>query len=308
MLSLAMEVARYGLAKLKVVPHARFGRLTTADRNEIEALRHIRSLMRSYRDTKSSKRPLSIGVFGPPGAGKSFGVREITKEVFDDKGWLEFNLSQFESPDELHGAFHLVRDSVLRGENPVAFWDGFDSNGLIWLQYLLAPMQDGSFQVGEQIHPIGKCVFVFAGGTRHSFQDFLDQGTDEKLEERFTRYKGRDFISRLDAHIDVPGPNPIRPGDPQIETSGVPVRRALLLRGQMRLSDAAELRVEPGLLRALLKVSVYRHASRSMEKLLSALHQNGVLRRSSLPARAQLDMHVPASEFLKLLVERPQDP
>jgi hypothetical protein len=37
-----------------------------------------------------------------------------------------------------------------------------------------------------------------------------------------------------------------------------------------------------------------------MEKLLGALHQAGVLRRSSLPARSQLDMHVPASEFLTL--------
>ena len=33
----------------------------------------------------------------------------------------------------------------------------------------LAPMQDGRFQHGQLNHSIGKCVFVFAGGTSLSF-------------------------------------------------------------------------------------------------------------------------------------------
>jgi len=46
----------------------------------------------------------------------------------------------------LNGAFHQVRDLALSGRTPVVFWDEFDSRELLWLQYLLAPMQDGRFQ------------------------------------------------------------------------------------------------------------------------------------------------------------------
>ena len=57
----------------------------------------------------------------------------------------------------------MVRDEVLRGNTPVVFWDEFDSREYHWLQYLLAPMQDGKFQDGQINHPIGKSVFIFAG-------------------------------------------------------------------------------------------------------------------------------------------------
>ena len=85
---------------------------------------------------------------------------------------LEFNLAQFAETTDLIGAFHQVRDKVLQGLTPIVFWDEFDSREYEWLQYLLAPMQDGSFQEGQITHPIGKCVFVFAGGTSYDFDNF----------------------------------------------------------------------------------------------------------------------------------------
>ena len=46
-----------------------------------------------------------------------------------------------------------------------------------WLRYFLAPMQDGKFLQGEMAHPIGKAIFVFAGGTSWTLDNFGKQVT-----------------------------------------------------------------------------------------------------------------------------------
>ncbi len=88
---------------------------------------------------------------------------------------MEFNVAQFTSVDDLTDAFHKLRDLVLEGKVPLVFFDEFDAsfNGeLGWLKYFLAPMQDGLFKDGETMHPVGKSIFVFAGGTSNTFQQF----------------------------------------------------------------------------------------------------------------------------------------
>ncbi len=87
---LAAQVVRYGAWTLDHLPHARFGKLMTPDRLEIESLRQIRHRLRDYRAAKSAGRPLSIGVFGPPGSGKSFGVQQLTEEIFGEASWFPF--------------------------------------------------------------------------------------------------------------------------------------------------------------------------------------------------------------------------
>ncbi len=82
-------------------------------------------------------------------------------------------------------AFHQVRDIGLSGKFPLVFWDEFDTSlaetPLGWLRYFLAPMQDGKFQEGQISHPIGRAIFVFAGGTSSSMAEF-DKGTDEAFK------------------------------------------------------------------------------------------------------------------------------
>ncbi|MGH2557012.1 MAG: RyR domain-containing protein, partial [Actinomycetota bacterium] len=305
LVELARDAALIGpMEALPGVPLGRFGRLVTADRSEIEAYRSIRSLIAEYCAAPAPK-PLSIGVFGPPGSGKSFGIvqvsRSVARSVVGEP--LEFNLSQFQSPDELVDAFHLVRDEALTGSVPLVFWDEFDTplegRPLGWLRFFLAPMQDGAFREGQVTHPLGRCIFVFAGGTCQRAQDF---GADMDAR-RFREAKGPDFVSRLRGYVDVLGPNPQGGDDPHHV-----IRRAILLRSILRmrapaLFDGDSLRIDPGVLRAFLETRQFRHGARSLESIVAMSRLSGMAgyERSSLPPESQLDLHVDSADFLALV-------
>ncbi len=322
---LARRAALHGRKQLQQTPYLQFGKLFSVERTEIESLRTLHRLLKSYQSDPKADKPLSIAAFGPPGSGKSFGVKQLAKAVFaDDTPPLEFNLAQFKDATELHGLFHQIRDAVLRGKLPVVFWDEFDSRNLEWLQYLLGPMQDGTFQEGQVTHPIGKCVFVFAGGTKSRFEDFgvvpdeLVQALDaaeksgatdllkeltekrDAIEMELKLKKAPDFKSRLAGYINVLGPNP-RDG----EDITYPVRRALLLRVHLGIEDLNVVpKIDAGLLNAFLRIEAYRHGSRSLEKIAEQVRLNsrtGEFTRSDLPAHSQLELHVNADRFLELV-------
>jgi hypothetical protein len=309
----ARRVALRGTDELTRVPYLRFGDLFVIERHEIESLRSLRRLVLDYEGQRDASKPLSIAVFGPPGAGKSFGVKQIAKAVLAKQTpILEFNLAQFANANELIGLFHQVRDKALEGRTPVVFWDEFDSMDLFWLQYLLAPMQDGRFQDGQISHPIGKCIFVFAGGTCHDFQSFgaISPGLHAD-PEHFKKKKGPDFISRLSGYLNVLGPNPRQVKDPKTDSwhndptdVSYPIRRALFLRAKLTKSPTQRLTIDAGILRALLEVSRYMHGSRSLEKLLEQLRQSsrtGVIVRGDLPPTHLLGLHVDSNEFLRIV-------
>lgn len=110
------------------IPVGEFNKLLTVDRTEIESLRAIRSLFREYIESGRAYRPLSIAVFGPPGAGKSFSVSEVAAAISADvREPLLFNLSELGSYSDLASAFHRVRDLSLLGGTPLVFFDEFNS-------------------------------------------------------------------------------------------------------------------------------------------------------------------------------------
>ena len=288
------------------VPLGRFGKLLTVDRGEIESIRAVRSLIAEYCSS-SRPMPLSIGVFGAPGSGKSFVMVQLAESVAPGQisRKIEFNLSQFGSPKDLHDALHLVRDVGLSGKIPLVCWDEFDASfqgeQLGWLRYFLAPMEDGAFREGQVWHPIGRAIFVFAGGTSDRMERF-GEGVDA---DAFRSLKGPDFISRLKGYVNVLGVNP-RPDEPDPNHL---VRRAIWLRTILERDSPGlfdgdgVLRIDRGVLRAFLEIPAYGHGGRSLESIVATSRLTGETsyQRSSLPPESQLDLHVNGRQFLALV-------
>lgn len=338
-LLVAREIVLKGKAEgLENVPICKFGDVEVIDRAEIESYSSIKELIIEFLLNQKPKNPLCFAVFGPPGSGKSFGIKQLIKSVDSNEDrlkYISFNVSQFGNYQDLVNAFHKVRDMSLSGKVPFVLFDEFDSayegQPLGWLKYFLAPMQDGEFKEGDSIHPIGNTIFVFAGGTRYTFEDFvqnlhgngsssiltLSENTDpdqnsvqriEKAEKEFRNAKGPDFISRLRGFINVMGPNrqPTKGND----DDAFIIRRAQLFRTLLENTQTAsglfnskkEISIDNGVLRALLNVSKYKHGTRSMVALLEMSRLAGKNRfdLSALPIKKQLDMHVDADEFLFL--------
>lgn len=300
-------------AALKRAPAGSFGNLKTADRAEIESFRSIRNLMQEYIYSNSSARPLSIAVFGSPGSGKSFGVTEVAESVAPGQVVRQdFNISQFRSPSDLIIAFHKVRDIALAGKIPLVFFDEFDSSfegKLGWLKYFLSPMQDGTFRDGETIHPIGRSIFVFAGGINNTFEAFsgddLKESEKEHAIQEFKNAKGSDFISRLRGYVNILGPNPVSSSDTVFIIRRAMLLRSLLERKAKQLFDSNNhARIDEGVLRALIKVPAYKHGARSIEAIIDMSMLNGRVcwEQAFLPAKEQLKLHVNEEMFSRLVV------
>ena len=295
---------------LRHIPTARFGRLKTVDRIEIESYRTIHNLISEYISSKRTARPLSIAVFGTPGSGKSYGLTEMATSTFpEDIQKINYNLSQFQSPLELQKAFHKISDYSLLGKIPLIVFDEFDSyfNGnLGWLKYFLSPMQDGVYREEDSVHPIGKAIFVFAGGTCSSFSEFCGDKIVDEEEKRiflkeFKSTKGPDFVSRLRGYINIMGPNQSDDHDQLFM-----LRRAMLMRSLIEqklphlINENGEAQIDNGVLRAMIKIPRYKHESRSVEAIMdmSMLTQARKWEQSFLPPKEQLKLHVDEKLFL----------
>jgi hypothetical protein len=313
----AALTAVHGLASLPVgIPVESVGAWVSVDRVEIENLRSMSNIMQEYVQQRAlggpGDRPISVAIFGSPGAGKTFAVRQMASVLLPGQlRTLEFNLSQLRSEADLRAAFHEVRDASLEGDLPLVFWDEFDAPfggaRLGWLAHFLAPMEDGRFHDGASFHPIGPAIFVFAGGGSSRFGEFIAYG-DERAERVA---KKPDFVSRLRGYVDVMGPN-----RQDADDIAWPLRRALLLRslvarrapqlmhlGNDLANEEPRLDIDEGVLRAFLLIGEYIHGARSMAAIvqMSALSGKPRFERSSLPAHQQLGLHVDAKLFLQLV-------
>jgi hypothetical protein len=315
LMAMAETAAVHGPGHLEAaVPVETVGAWSSVDRDEIESMRALRGIVseyvRQWRTGTRLERPLSIAVFGPPGAGKSFAVKQMARALLPGlMKELEFNLSQFHDESELGPALHRVRDAVLQQYLPLVFWDEFDTAlqgvPLGWLRHFLAPMQDGAFLEQGAFHPIGPAIFVFAGGTSATLDEFVG-GTDATQAKQA---KKPDFLSRLRAYVNVYGPNPQGEHDVAYVLRRALLLRSLLQRKTPQIVDGEVVRIDPGVLRAFLGADGYTHGARSMEAIvdMSALAGKSRFERASLPPANQLALHVEAARFLALVYSHESD-
>jgi hypothetical protein len=324
------------------LPVCTMGKMKSISREEIEGLRTIRRLAKSYLGTNGpNEKPIGIAVFGPPGTGKSFAVKTVfdtlpkkDKNLIED-AFLECNLSGLERPEDIADFFQFARDKRLRGKVPVLFFDEFDctvdGEPYFWLKHFLAPLQDGEFITGHTKRPIGKSIFVFAGGTKTNYREFENRVVPdfakaakgkqppagdnangetenaEGVEDKTPVIKGRDFLSRLQAHLDIMALDPdekelkkLTEKDQASYTFPYTMRKAILLREVLiqwapQIFDSRKRAgMDDELIVQFLTKWRYKHGIRSMEAIIrmSALGDGVRFSKSCLPPPEQLYMHI----------------
>lgn len=280
-------------------------RLLVIDRKEVESIRAVKRMIEQYlisTVTSQPERPLSIAVFGPPGAGKSVAVNKIVSMMESTGVKTEtktINLSQLKDIDDLNSHMNEVVKINAARKVPIVFFDEFDSalgeRRLGWLKYFLSMMEDGD--------KVKTAVFVFAGGTSDSFEAFSLANRSRSDQEwiTFAESKGPDFTSRLSGHVNVIGINPTSPDDDLYI-----IRRALTLRfllcENQNLKESDTAKIDRNMLNAFLHVPRYIHGSRSMRKLveLCMSRDQKQVSMSEVPPIHQLDMQVDGKAFSAL--------
>ena len=332
-------------------PIAILRKKVVVDVEEVGMYRNLLALMRKYAIDEKDKRPLGLAVFGAPGSGKSFGVKEVAMNVWwitkpEHLKIVECNLAQFSSPDDLFKKLLDAQDMCNDGHTiPTIFLDEFDSqlNGEIygWFKYLLALLQDGTFRYEGVLHQLGKCFVVCAGGINKSFLEFKLQSDDPE----FIAAKGPDLISRLRGYVNVKGPNPYSPfsfespklgkmcpdyadevfdkyrndleefGKEALKNDDLyKIRRAVEIRTHLKdvmpsiFSEKMAADIDDKVLHALLNISEYKYGTRSIRAILemsvSSYRHSRKFVRAMIPSPDQLEIHVDAVEFYRLLEEK----
>ncbi len=260
------------------------GHLRTTDPVEVDAVTTLENVMDSYVTRENFLRPLCIGVFGPPGSGKSFAVKEVARMIssrFDHNPFefFEFNLTQFDGPDEINSAIEPIRASVAKGMVPIVFWDEFDcrydGHEFGYLRYFLPSMQDGVTYVHGIPYNIGRAIFVFAGGVKASWEN-LEQLLHQEANEMIKTLKIPDFLSRLRVVLDIDG---IDIPEQCLDDTATPaqlaelrrilLKRAFIIAHQMDTHWKKAARKTSGLLLRLL-LAHYKFGARSIEAVIES--------------------------------------
>lgn len=307
---LARQIVTVGPKRaLAACPVQQFGNMLTVERNEQESLRAIVSAV-NERLNQDNQRPTSIGVLGPPGSGKKFTTANVADHIAGDAAVqkLTYNARLMKSED-FTAACHTIRDHTATGQLTIVSFENFEAilesrNPL--LNDFLVMMRDGTFTDRGHVHSLGSPLMFFLVNQEHgalagiptpitpTAADFKERsGVDESL-----------LLDHLDGIVRVTGPNQTSAQDKMFS-----VRRAIMLRQLLKqkhphlVASDDTMRVEEGVLHALLLVPSYKHGLRSLEKIISTSRLSGRTRFdvSALPPEEQIQLYVDGRVFMSFL-------
>jgi len=289
-----VEPIKFPTGVIKRFSIKKFGQLYAFTTLEVSQLTALQNLIARYVLEQSPTRPLCLAVFGPPGSGKSYAVKQIRKmaeaQVNDPRLKLPLtvvNLTQVSDSIELGRVIARIAGEQDEDTVPIIFFDEFDaprsSAPYGWLQWFLAPMHDGEFLHEGATIRLRRAVYVFAGGTADTMSEF----SAPQLLDTFRAAKGPDFISRLRGYLDVKGPN----AEPRA------LRRAILLRNELQNRTTREehngIRLKHEVGRALLGAGRYRHGARSIAAIVDLSDfRNAIFGWNELPEDHLVELHI----------------
>ncbi|WPG99166.1 Hypothetical protein R9X50_00197700 [Acrodontium crateriforme] len=313
------EVARQIVAvgpdkALASCPVQRLSDLLVVERGEQESLRAIVGAIQERLDTATSK-PTSIGIIGPAGAGKKFIASNLAKHISARTALqkLTYNARLLKS-DELISACHNIRDSTASGTQTVVIFENFEAilePGNALLNDFLVIMRDGKFTDRGHFCSLGAPLMFFlvnhdgngaVGSPRPTTPTHMTPvATDFGAMKR--AIDDSMLLDYLHGVVRVAGPNQTSPQDKLY-----PVRRAIMLRHLLKqkyphLEVKGTMKVEEGVLHALLLVPSYKHGLRSLEKIISTSRLAGRNKFdvSALPPEEQIQLHVEGRIFMSYL-------
>ena len=214
------------------------GRFITCTEGFKQELRALDQTVDTYVKREKPSRPLNLLLAANPGSGKSFLVKELSKQISGDTEFLEYHVASFRKLDDLFSIFQRIQSLNLEGKLPFVLLDEVDGrvDGDYIFPNLLAPLWDGVFHIGQERHHLGRAVLFFAASALLSspsiqnvlgttdknvtYLDFADTWRRKvKAELRESEIpKARDFIDRIDLLLCIPPIDfAISDGDPARE-------------------------------------------------------------------------------------------
>ena len=226
------------LADERLEPGGTIGRYVTCTDGFKKELAALERTVSTYVGRDRPSRPLNMLLAANPGSGKSFLVKELSKQIPGDSAFLEYHVASFRKIDDLFSIFQRIQSLNLEGKLPFVLLDEVDGTvaGEYIFANLLAPLWDGVFHIGQERHHLGRAVLFFAAsallsspsiknvlGTtdkRVTYLEFAEKWRRKvKAELRDSKIpKARDFIDRIDLLLCIPPIDfTISDGDPARE-------------------------------------------------------------------------------------------
>jgi len=307
---LARQIVTNGPEKaLALCPVQQFANLLTVERDEQESLRAVVGAVRE-RLHSTTPQPTSVGILGPAGSGKKFTTMNVADHVAGDRPVqkLTYNARLLKSED-LIAACHTIRDHTASGQLTIVSFENFEAvleQGHELLNAFLVLMRDGKFTDRGHVRNLGSPLMFFLINQE---QGALST-TPTPMTPTVGDFRERPIIDEsllmdyLHGMVRVTGPN-----QTSAEDKTFSVRRAIMLRQLLKRKhphlEASNgiMKIEEGVLHALLLVPSYKHGLRSLEKIISTSRLSGRAKFdvASLPPEEQIQLHVDGRIFMSYL-------